>query len=253
MDSSGQLLILVGGSLLLLGVLSWATYQTALVLPRIEIQQNLLLTFPDNVLRLVLILICLLIARLSDTSAELLGFQPAAPLGDVAWGIGLSLALLLILNLLTWLAVRLFGQRAYSPMVMRALVPRTSREWLLVPLAMITAVLVEELLFRSLLIGGFSRVMPVWLPIVLFSLLFGLMHAPQGPLGLAATGLVNVLLSLLFVWRGSLLAPFVAHYLFNLAQLVLASRSKEFRLPPPTPAPPPPAPDERPSYPHEEE
>jgi membrane protease YdiL (CAAX protease family) len=48
------------------------------------------------------------------------------------------------------------------------------------------------------------------------------MHAPQGRLGMALTAVVSVVLSGLFLWRGSLLTPLVAHYVVNLLQLVVA-------------------------------
>jgi len=52
-----------------------------------------------------------------------------------------------------------------------------------------------------------------------FSLLFGLMHAPQGSFGIVVTAVVGFLLCLLFLWRWSLLPPLVAHYAINILQL----------------------------------
>ena len=157
-----------------------------------------------------------------------LGWRPAQRGSEVVWGRGLGVIAQLTLNLATDWAVVRFGKDIYSPAVIVSVLPRNRREWVLVPLALGPAVLVEELLFRSLLLGGFSLwAHPLFLAVTL-SIVFGLMHAPQGTLAVAATCLVGFGLSLLFLWRGSLLAPFVSHYVINLLQLVWANRRREW-------------------------
>ena len=94
-------------------------------------------------------------------------------------------------------------------------------------LALFPAVLVEELLFRSLLLGGFRQFLPVWALVVSTALLFGWMHSPQGHLGMTMTAAVSLLLAGLFLWRGSLLSPLVAHYVVNLLQLLVAHRYRD--------------------------
>jgi membrane protease YdiL (CAAX protease family) len=86
---------------------------------------------------------------------------------------------------------------------------------------------VEELLFRSLLLGGLSVVVPIWALVVATALLFGWMHSPQGQLGMVLTAAVSLMFAGLFLWRGSLLPVLVAHYVVNLMQLVLAYRHPE--------------------------
>lgn len=78
------------------------------------------------------------------------------------------------------------------------------------------------MLFRSLLLGGFSPLLPTWLLVAGLALLFGLMHLPQGKLGVFETALAGGVFSLLFLWRGSLVTPFVAHYVADVFQLVQA-------------------------------
>jgi membrane protease YdiL (CAAX protease family) len=56
------------------------------------------------------------------------------------------------------------------------------------------------------------------------ALLFGWMHGPQGPLGVIMTAAVSILLAALFLWRGSLLPPLMAHYVVNVLQLLVAHR-----------------------------
>lgn len=127
-----------------------------------------------------------------------------------------------VANTVTLLAIKLWGKEIYSPTVMRNIMPRNRIEWLLVPAAMALAVLLEEVLFRSLLIGGLSTTVPLVILLVGFSAIFGLMHSPQGTLGVIMTGLMGLWLSLLFVWSGGIILPLTAHYVINLLQLFKA-------------------------------
>lgn len=130
----------------------------------------------------------------------------------------------LFFYVVTRLLIRRTGQRFYSDLVIAYIVPADRRELAAVSLVMILVVLLEELLFRSLLLGGLSVVAPVsWLLLGL-SICFGLLHSPQGIWGMVGAGLAGFLLGLLFLWQGSLLAPLVAHYLTNIFQLGQAMR-----------------------------
>ena len=92
---------------------------------------------------------------------------------------------------------------------------------------MAPVVLVEELLFRSLLIGGFALLLPLPLLLIGWSVLFGLLHAPQGLWGMLGAGLGGLLLGILFVVQGSILLPIVAHYVTNCVQVIQAMRLQE--------------------------
>ena len=80
-------------------------------------------------------------------------------------------------------------------------------------------------MFRSLLIGGLSPLLPTAWLIVGFSVVFGLLHSPQGAWGMVGAGAAGALFGLLFLWQQSLLTPFVAHYVANGAQIWLACRT----------------------------
>jgi membrane protease YdiL (CAAX protease family) len=89
-------------------------------------------------------------------------------------------------------------------------------------LALLPAAAVEELLFRSLPLGGLGwLVPPQWLlwPLALF---FGLLHWPQGPWGVLGTALAGIALSLLFLATRSLWVPLAAHYVMNVVQILAA-------------------------------
>jgi membrane protease YdiL (CAAX protease family) len=221
-------LILIGGSLVLLAFVCWLTYQSDQLLQRWEPEFNLLLAPAENLARLGLIALCLLIGLASGVSAVRLGWASRALWLDVVLGLGTGLVVQVTVNWLTFRAIGAFGKDVYSPKVMKAILPRSPREQILVPLALLPAVLLEELLFRSLLLGGFSLFAPPLLLAAVFSLLFGLMHAPQGRFGIVVTAIVGFLLSLLFLWRWSLLPTVVAHYAINLRQLRTAERQRDW-------------------------
>jgi membrane protease YdiL (CAAX protease family) len=111
--------------------------------------------------------------------------------------------------------------------VIRSILPRSREEWVPVLLALFPAVLLEELLFRSLLLGGMRLFFPVWVLVVGTALLFGWMHSPQGRLGMIITASISLPLAGLFLWRESLFPVLTAHYVVNVLQLLVAYRHRD--------------------------
>ncbi|MFQ5593241.1 MAG: CPBP family intramembrane glutamic endopeptidase [Anaerolineae bacterium] len=208
--------------------IAYLTYRSAQLLREIEVPFNLMLSPVENGFRLLLILLCLALGWLSGLPPARLGWAVQSPATDILIGLVLGTAIQSVLHPVTHWAVTRFGKQVYSPVVMLNILPETRREWVLVPLALAPAALVEELLFRSLLLGGLSVLWPAMILAIGGSLLFGVMHAPQGPLGIAATGVVGFVLSLVFLWRGTLLSVFVMHYSINVMQLLRASWEQEW-------------------------
>ena len=213
----------------LVAFLSYGTYATARLLRTWQPDRNLLLLPAENLLRLVLIALCIILGYLSGAPLAQLGWVfPAIGqqlLWGTVWGSGLAF---FFYGSTKWL-VRVTGQRFYSSVVIQAITPRNRRELLLVLLVMAPVVLVEELLFRSLLIGGFALLLPLPLLLIGWSVLFGLLHAPQGVWGMLGAGLGGLLLGILFVVQGSILLPIVAHYVTNCVQVIQAMRLQEQR------------------------
>ncbi len=178
-------------------------------------------------MRLFFILVCLLLGRLSGLPPEQLGWVAPRPVTQALLGAGIGLALGLFFFLTTRWVIRFTGQRFYSTVIIEYVVPRGGREAILVTLALIPVVILEELLFRSLLLGGLAPILPVSGLVVGLGLLFGLLHSPQGLWGMAGASLAGILFGLLFLWQDSLLTPIVAHYLANWVQILLAMRWRE--------------------------
>jgi membrane protease YdiL (CAAX protease family) len=214
------------GTLLLLAFLAWGTWHTARVLREFTPPFNLLLLPAENLLRLALIGACFWLGMQSGQSFAQLGWQSVNLARDVLAGFFVGVGCALIVPPLTHWAIARFGTSVYSPLVVLNILPRNAREWALVPLALVPAVFLEELLFRSLLLGGFGTLAPPLVLALVWSLFFGAMHLPQGALGIAVAAALGVILSFLFLATQSLLAPVLAHYLINLLQLAWAAREK---------------------------
>jgi membrane protease YdiL (CAAX protease family) len=214
--------LFVAGTLALTAFITWATYRSAQVLRQMQVDFNLLLLPAENLLRVGLVVACLILGWASGLSREQFGWASHAPLADLVIGLAVGVLAQVTLNALTNWAISRFGPGIYSPVVILAILPRSREEWAPVLLALFPAVLVEELLFRSLLLGGLAVVWPVPVLIAGTALLFGWMHSPQGWLGMIMTCAASLLFAALFLWRGSLLPPLVAHYVVNVLQLVIA-------------------------------
>ena len=216
------------GTLLLLAFLAWATWRTAQALRQMTLDFNLLLLPAENLMRLGMIVVCVLLARVSGQAYSQFGWQSLDLSRDLLAGCFVGIVVALMVPPLTRWAIARFGAAIYSPIVVTSILPRNRREWFFVPLALVPAVLLEELLFRSLLLGGFGSFAPPILLAFVWSILFGALHLPQGALGIVVAAALGLLLSFLFLATQSLIAPTIAHYIINLLQLVWASRDKSF-------------------------
>lgn len=78
----------------------------------------------------------------------------------------------------------------------------------------VMAPLIEEILFRGLVLNRLRKVMPVWAAVVISSVFFGLMHGQI--LWIIYTSLVGLILGLTAWKMKSALAPMFMHFVFNL-------------------------------------
>lgn len=76
----------------------------------------------------------------------------------------------------------------------------------------------EETLFRGVLQAGLARAMPESVALVLASAAFGLAHFIT-PAYAALAGLAGLYLGALFLLQGSLIAPIVAHTVYDIVAL----------------------------------
>ncbi len=210
------------GLALLLAFVCFATYRTGQVLASWKPEQNLLLAPGETIARLVMVGVAVGLGALSGRGSAALGWASAQPLVDGAIGLAVGGAISLAL-LPPTLWVRRHRPGWHSDVVLESIRPRNRRQWPLVLLALVPVALLEELLFRSLLLGGFGHLVAVWWFALAASILFGLLHRPQGDWGVAATTAVSLVFSALFIWRPSLLLLTAAHWMTNATQLALAA------------------------------
>ena len=99
------------------------------------------------------------------------------------------------------------------------LVPKTQTErWWWVALA-VTAGICEEATYRGYLLTRMRRFSKSWVtPVMWSSLSFGIAHSYQGKGGVFLIILYSILLSLLFIWRKSIVPGIIAHSLLDLVQ-----------------------------------
>lgn len=210
-------------TLILVGFVGYGTYRTAKLLPYWPPDQNPLLHPAETVLRFFLILICIGLGLLSGQTWTTLGWQlPAHTLAQIGWGAlwgGILAAIYIVTT--RWIMAQ-GGARYYTPTVVRVIMPRSRRQLGAIAVAMVSIVLLEELLFRSLLLGGLTPLLPNWTLLAAGGLIFGLMHSPQGWWGMLAIAIGGVILGLMFFAAQSLLIPAVAHYVVNMAQISYA-------------------------------
>jgi membrane protease YdiL (CAAX protease family) len=199
------------------------TVRTGLLLRTWTPPYNLLLSLPDNALRLALVGVCVGLGYTLGPGPVALGWQTAHLAEDLAVGAAVGVLMAGALALAGQMVVRRWGPEVQDVRLLRCVLPATPREWPGVLLALLAAAALEELLFRSLPLGGFGvgTALPFFLmwPLALF---FGLLHWPQGGWGVAGTTLAALAFSLLFLASGSIWPPLAAHYVLNVLEVVLA-------------------------------
>jgi len=86
----------------------------------------------------------------------------------------------------------------------------------------------EELLFRGFLLTRLRVITRRWWSAVVIGVLsFAALHFYQGPLAVLAIVLLSGVLSAVFIWRRSLIAPVTAHFVFNVTQLLMLQYAPE--------------------------
>ena len=218
-------LLFLAGLLVLMVLVAAGTVRTGRLLRIWTPPFNPLLSLPENALRLAMIGASVGLGLAFGPGPAALGWQTTHIGRDLVVGALLGVAMAGFFALAGQAAVNRWGPEVYDDRVLRCFLPVSRREWPWVGLALLPAALLEELLFRSLPLGGLTwLIAPQWLMWPL-ALLFGLLHWPQGGWGVTGTTLAAIMLSLLFLVTGSIWPPLAAHYVMNVLQVVVAVRT----------------------------
>jgi len=83
--------------------------------------------------------------------------------------------------------------------------------------------LAEEIVFRGFLIRRITAVTgSCSVAVILSTLLFALGHGYEGTAGVITVGLMGLCFALVYLWRGTLVAPVTMHFILDFISLVLA-------------------------------
>jgi membrane protease YdiL (CAAX protease family) len=86
----------------------------------------------------------------------------------------------------------------------------------------IVVAIAEETIFRGYLILRFRGVSgSVAIAVVLSSVIFAIGHGYEGSAGVITVGVMGLIFALIYVWRKSLVAPIILHFLQDLTVIVL--------------------------------
>jgi len=101
---------------------------------------------------------------------------------------------------------------------LRPMLPSTARELRWFFGVGLTAGITEELLFRGFLLAYLAAFVGVWPAVVLSSLAFGMGHLYQGgPGSVLKTGIIGLVLAILYVASGQLWAPILLHVVIDVS------------------------------------
>jgi membrane protease YdiL (CAAX protease family) len=89
-------------------------------------------------------------------------------------------------------------------------------------LAVVIAPFVEEIMFRGAFYSWLRSHLPAWGAIIISSVVFAAVH-PQGAVGVVPLTVIGCLLAFLREWRGTLLAPMLAHACVNAGTLTMVT------------------------------
>lgn len=141
---------------------------------------------------------------------------------DVALGVGLFIPMFLGAALLDhFLQAAGFSPPATPmPSFLRA---KGGAEIILAAVLVVVVALAEETIFRGYLLLRF-RNLNLSLPraALLSAFIFSLGHGYEGSSGVVTVGGMGLILALVYLWRGSLVAPMVMHFLQDFIGIVLA-------------------------------
>jgi membrane protease YdiL (CAAX protease family) len=161
-----------------------------------------------------------LLPLLAQRSVRDLGLR-APRLGDLAWGLGGAVAMVIAAAVVGSLQEWLFHLKADEVQVHMLRAARGSLAAGFVFTALIAAPLFEELVFRGFAFNALLRYLPLWPAVLLSGALFALAHWLPGNLGaLGPLAGVGMVLAAIYYRSGSLVAAMLAHACFNTLTVV---------------------------------
>ncbi|GAB4339977.1 MAG: hypothetical protein Kow0099_15530 [Candidatus Abyssubacteria bacterium] len=94
-------------------------------------------------------------------------------------------------------------------------------EYVLAFVLIVVVAVAEETIFRGYLILRFRSIVSTEFAVVFSSVIFSLGHGYEGSGGVMVVAVIGVIFALVYLWRGSLIAPIVMHFIQNFAGLFI--------------------------------
>ena len=141
---------------------------------------------------------------------------------EVAWGLVLFLPVMYSANLLEGVLATI-GLSAPSKLPSFLVASGHARIIMAVVLVTVVAI-VEETIFRGYLILRLnSATHSPWAAVLLSSAVFSLGHGYEGMAGVISVYFLGVVLGIVYLWRRSLIAPMIIHFLIDFSSIVLTA------------------------------
>ncbi|GAA0717168.1 CPBP family intramembrane metalloprotease [Dactylosporangium roseum] len=165
-------------------------------------------------------LILLLLSRARQPLAAI-GWVGRAVGREVALGVALTAPVLVGAQALD-AALRAAGLSGPGPSSAALLPPPGTGELILAVVLVAVVAVAEETIFRGYLILRFASVLRSrgW-AVLLSSMIFSVGHGYEGGAGLLTVGATGLALAAVYLWRRSLVAPTVTHFLLDLVAIVV--------------------------------
>jgi membrane protease YdiL (CAAX protease family) len=140
---------------------------------------------------------------------------------ELILGVALFVPVFFGAGLLEWALLRAGLSSPTTPLP-SALTARGAAEGPLAVVLVAVVAVAEETIFRGYLLLRFQALLrsPVW-AVLLSSLIFSLGHGYEGSAGLVTVGVMGAAFAVVYLWRGSLVAPVVMHFLQDFLGIVL--------------------------------
>lgn len=141
---------------------------------------------------------------------------------EVLWGLVLFLPVMLGANLLE---SSLHTMGFSAPTRLPSFLAASGHADIVLAVVLVTVVaLVEETVFRGYLILRLNTVTrSPWTAVLLSSAVFALGHGYEGIAGVISVYFLGVVLALVYLWRRSLVAPMLIHFLIDFSSIVLTA------------------------------
>lgn len=150
-----------------------------------------------------------------------IGWKFQAIATEAAIGLALFFPVLIATNLLDQ-ALRAAGLTSPATPLPRFLAARGGAEFALAFLLVIVVAITEETIFRGYLVLRFQAVTrSAAAAVLLSSFVFSLGHGYEGTAGVVTVGAMGLVFAVIYLWRRSLVAPIVMHFLQDFIGIVL--------------------------------